>query len=1332
MRSICTSSFAAAALALLAASGAAQEAPLQPQIRPSAPAAAAKAGTVTSEGVAAMNADAWHAEGLTGEGVVVGIVDRGFLGAEGLCGSDLPEASKVVTSAFGAATLGDSDHGTACAEIVHDVAPALETMLLAAAATEADVVEALAWMQAQGAHVVAVSLPLLGSSPGDGSGVVADAIAAFAAAGGLVLVAAGDLRLVHWQGTWEDFDEDGWLEFATGWESNYVLKDDAQTFHQFPAGTALEVFLTWNQWSAPATDLKLTLFRWDGTSTEVPVAAADAPQTGAAGQLPVEIVSFTTLQAGLYGFGISLDSGTIDGLQAEVFFPVGGALLLEDYEAQGSLAHPADTAAALSVAALGAEDPYDLEATSSAGPANGPGGSFDGGVSKPDLAGHAGVSTATSATFAGTAAGSAHAAGAAALVWSANPDWTGAQVRDFLQSRAVDMDPTGIDTDTGWGRLWLGQPPGVDCDPPATPTGLAASDPEPAAGDTYTLSWEAAALADAYDVQEATDSAFTAPVTTQVTTTSADFSHVVSGDTNYYYRVRSVRECGEVSDWSDTVSVVVSPACPPPDTPTGLATSTDTAASGEPYTVSWESAELADSYEVEEALDSAFTVPVTTQVTTTSADFSHVVTADTSYYYRVRSVRNCGSASDWSTTVSVLVEGGECTAPATPESFRADPTTVSSGECFSLLWEESAGADRYRGEESDDPSFSVVIGFEETSTSTTLCRTVTEDTVFYYRLKAVADCGEESDWTASVTVTVAAEECTAPLVPAGMAAGAAVVGDGESFLLQWNAVEGAEYYELQEGWDPGFDAYTIARVTGTLVVRTLEGSSAGIHYYFRVRARRLCGSEAMSSDWSATVEVVVMTQPTGGGPLFVLPAAAHLPGANQTLWKTDLRIFNPTADAVSVNIAYLEEEHANLGSLPNLTFDIPALGTLVVDDVVPLFPYVGDGKGALRLRFTEIEGGLPVIASRTFNDTPNGTFGQFVPAVPLADTLPATLLFTGLTQNDDFRTNLGMVNLGTATATGIPVTVLDGTGATAGQLTAEILPMSSVQLGNVAVLAGATGDLEVFSVRVDASSFPLTGYASVVDNRTGDPALISPTVLGDDLVVVPGLAHAPGSNNSRWRSDVTIFNPSPDPLQVLVELVPEGGITPPSPSLAHLDPGAAIMARDIIALLLPGLDAKGYLVLSGYEQTPAPLVAARTYNLADTGTFGQSILAFGPATWIAAGERASITGLSNSATTSAGFRSNLGLVNLDDAEPAEVEVVILAVDGAIAGEALDLTLAPRESYLDNVFYEADLASIPLEASLQIHLVSGGPLLAYASVVDNRTQDPVFIPAQILQ
>ena len=98
----------------------------------------------------------WHAKSLTGNGVKVAIIDGGFIGlAERQAAGDLP--SNVVTQDFCRGRLTtEAEHGTAVAEIVHEMAPEAQLYLICVE-TEVDLAAAAAFAKGQGANVISHS-----------------------------------------------------------------------------------------------------------------------------------------------------------------------------------------------------------------------------------------------------------------------------------------------------------------------------------------------------------------------------------------------------------------------------------------------------------------------------------------------------------------------------------------------------------------------------------------------------------------------------------------------------------------------------------------------------------------------------------------------------------------------------------------------------------------------------------------------------------------------------------------------------------------------------------------------------------------------------------------------------------------------------------------------------------------------------------------------------------------------------------------------------------------------------------------------------------------------
>ncbi|MEN8165272.1 MAG: hypothetical protein ABFS37_14170, partial [Acidobacteriota bacterium] len=344
------------------------------------------------------------------------------------------------------------------------------------------------------------------------------------------------------------------------------------------------------------------------------------------------------------------------------------------------------------------------------------------------------------------------------------------------------------------------------------------------------------------------------------------------------------------------------------------------------------------------------------------------------------------------------------------------------------------------------------------------------------------------------------------------------------------------------------------------------------------------------------------------------------------------------------------------------------------------------------------------------------------------------LFLTGLSHTSASRTNIRLANLGTD-AVNVTLYVLSAQGYALGQPVLRTIPaLSTIQVNGIAEVAGAGADLDIFSVKVDTNVETVLAWASVVDNQTGDPVLFNPlsAYAASRTLWVPGVAHLGGANNSQWRSDITVFNPALFPLDSTVTYVPsEGTEIPPPLEITNLQPPKAVFFLDVLAgeFLAPDEVSKGYLVISGTGHEPPLEVVARTYNLAPSGgTFGQNLSVFDGSDWLTQGGRAFIPGVALSSSTDNGFRTNIGLLNVDSDEATEITLTLMDDLGNVAGPVATLWLAAGELSQFNLATRLGLGGLDLQGTVILEHISGAPVIAYASVIDNRTQDPILIPA----
>ena len=193
----------------------------------------------TTEGLAVINGPAWHAAGFRGAGVKVAIIDGGFQGYPGLRGTELPAtvtAKNFVDGESDAQVNGTTVHGTACAEIVHDIAPNA-TLYLVKVGTDIDLQEAVDWVKTQGVNIISTSLGWYNVTPGDGTGFFANLVQSARTAGIFWTTAASNDREAHWGGAYSDSDANSYHNFNGTQEINYFGPGDGDAYN-IPAGYA--------------------------------------------------------------------------------------------------------------------------------------------------------------------------------------------------------------------------------------------------------------------------------------------------------------------------------------------------------------------------------------------------------------------------------------------------------------------------------------------------------------------------------------------------------------------------------------------------------------------------------------------------------------------------------------------------------------------------------------------------------------------------------------------------------------------------------------------------------------------------------------------------------------------------------------------------------------------------------------------------------------------------------------------------------------------------------------------------------------------------------------
>lgn len=434
------------------------------QIQPQSE-ATTNVGALTSQGYISHKANqVVNNLGYNGNGVTVGVLsDSATLGLVGT--GDLGPLTSILPGQAGSG----SGEGTAMMEIVQDVAPGAKLIFATAFISAASFADNIRALRAAGADIIVDDVSYFNEGVFQ-DGPIAKAVNDVTASGALYFSSAGNSGNVSsgTAGVWEG-------DFNPG---AVVISPDTYTLHRFPGGQDFNTLTT--------ASSRITL-KWSdalGASNN----DYDLWVTDASG-------------ANILCYGGAVQSGTQDPFEiCSGTLPVGSRVFVGNYQSAGQprALHLNTNRGALSVftsgvvyghnagrntvstaavywnAAKTGTKPFvggaanPTERFSSDGPRRiffNPDGTpitpgnilfaTNGGevLQKPDLAAADGVSTKTPGflPFYGTSAAAPHAAGVAALIKHARPDYTNVQILNAMKATALDIRAAGVDRDAGSG-----------------------------------------------------------------------------------------------------------------------------------------------------------------------------------------------------------------------------------------------------------------------------------------------------------------------------------------------------------------------------------------------------------------------------------------------------------------------------------------------------------------------------------------------------------------------------------------------------------------------------------------------------------------------------------------------------------------------------------------------------------------------------------------------------------------------------------------------------------------------------------------------------------------
>ncbi|HSN57732.1 MAG TPA: hypothetical protein VLT32_23890, partial [Candidatus Sulfomarinibacteraceae bacterium] len=222
---------------------------------------------------------------------------------------------------------------------------------------------------------------------------------------------------------------------------------------------------------------------------------------------------------------------------------------------------------------------------------------------------------------------------------------------------------------------------------------------------------------------------------------------------------------------------------------------------------------------------------------------------------------------------------------------------------------------------------------------------------------------------------------------------------------------------------------------------------------------------------------------------------------------------------------------------------------------------------------------------------------------------------------------------------------------------------------------------------------------------------------------IPATAHVSGALGTNWRTDLELLNPGTERSTVTIALLPPGQANlNPTQKTINIEAGRTARYTDVLSSMF-GFSGGAALRITNSDGMVA--VTSRTYNLTADGTFGQFVGGVLSPTAVNAGQEGRIIQLTHNRSANSGFRTNIGFVNIG-ATDITVKVDLYTAQGALLGSKSYPLRAYEFAQKDKIYQQVTSSDVEDGYAVLSTPTAGGAFFAYATVIDNRTGDPIYV------
>ncbi|HEV2721695.1 MAG TPA: hypothetical protein VG323_16875 [Thermoanaerobaculia bacterium] len=220
----------------------------------------------------------------------------------------------------------------------------------------------------------------------------------------------------------------------------------------------------------------------------------------------------------------------------------------------------------------------------------------------------------------------------------------------------------------------------------------------------------------------------------------------------------------------------------------------------------------------------------------------------------------------------------------------------------------------------------------------------------------------------------------------------------------------------------------------------------------------------------------------------MVPVVGKVYGANSVQWRTDVDLINILGREVKVSLTL-----PTAPGDPFLVFSLPPGATQRIPDVVGAFSI---DRALSPLKVTTFGSKTPIRVSATVYavklDDPTAPVHTEPIAVMVGDPFFPQRVLYGLSFSDDFRTNVGLANLGDAPALfTVALQRVSGRNIAVTQIT---VPPGTLWHTSIQALFPLITKGDDFSIIIETGYHETYVYASVIENATNEARFIEPSV----------------------------------------------------------------------------------------------------------------------------------------------------------------------------------------------------------------------------------------------